>query len=150
MNIPYSWLKELLPQLEQTPHNLEPILAMLGTGVESITHFPAPPSGVIFGVVQTCTPIPETHLFTLEVNVGLPETKQVVTGAPNAKADIGVAIAPPGTTIQGVRLEERQMQGITSWGMACSAVRNLGRGLGAGCRSHPQPRRCAFGFGRGA
>jgi phenylalanyl-tRNA synthetase beta chain len=127
MNIPYSWLKELLPQLEQTPHNLEPILAMLGTGVESITHFPAPPSGVIFGVVQTCTPIPETHLFTLEVNVGLPETKQVVTGAPNAKADIGVAIAPPGTTIQGVRLEERQMQGITSWGMACSA-KELGIG----------------------
>jgi phenylalanyl-tRNA synthetase beta chain len=137
MNIPYSWLKELLPTLERSidnnPETLEPILAMLGTGVESITHIPAPPNGVIFGVVQSCTAIPDTHLFALEVNVGLPEPKQVVTGAPNAKAGVGVAIAPPGTTIQGVLLEERQMQGFTSWGMACSpkelGVGDYGGGL---------------------
>ncbi|MFN3266094.1 MAG: phenylalanine--tRNA ligase subunit beta [Deinococcales bacterium] len=124
MNIPYSWLLELLPDLPSKigndPHALEPILAMLGTGVEGITHYPAPPQGVIFGVVQSCTPIPNTHLYSLEVDVGLLEPKEIVTGAPNAKAGIGVAVAPPGTTIQGKLLEQRQVQGKTSWGMVCS------------------------------
>ncbi len=124
MKIPYSWLAELLPELpkaiDNNPHNLEPILAMLGTGVEEIVSFPAPPEGIIFGVVLECSPIPETHLFKLQVDVGLENKKQIVTGAPNAKAGVGVAIAPPNTTIQGKLLEERLVQGETSWGMACS------------------------------
>ena len=124
MNIPYSWLCELLPTLPQAihhdPHNLEPILAMLGTGVENITQFPAAPDGVIFARVLECHPIPETHLFTLVCDVGLDQPKQVVTSAPNAKAGVGIAIAPPETIIQGQMLTERQVHGKTSWGMACS------------------------------
>ncbi len=124
MKIPYSWLVELLPDLPQTidnnPYNLEPILAMLGTGVEEIVAFPAPPKGVIFGVVLECIAIPETHLYKLQVDVGLELPKQVVTGASNAKAGVGVAVAPPGTTIQGKLLEERAVHGEISWGMACS------------------------------
>jgi phenylalanyl-tRNA synthetase beta chain len=131
MKIPYSWLVELLPELpkaiENNPHNLEPILAMLGTGVEEIVSFPAPPAGVIFCVVLECVAIPETHLYQLQVDVGLEQNKQIVTGAPNAKAGMGVAVAPPNTTIQGKLLEERLVQGLTSWGMACSA-KELGIG----------------------
>ncbi len=124
MKIPYSWLVELLPELPKAivnnPHHLEPILAMLGTGVEEIVSFPAPPEGIIFGVVLECQAIPETHLYKLQVDVGLELPKQIVTGAPNAKAGVGVAIAPPNTTIQGKLLEERLVHGETSWGMACS------------------------------
>jgi phenylalanyl-tRNA synthetase beta subunit len=141
MNIPYSWLVELLPDLpaaiQDDPRNLEPILAMLGTGVEDITEFPAPPQGVVFGVVQTCESIPDTHLFKLEVNVGLEGVQQIVTGAPNARAGIGVAVAPPGATIQGVKLEARAIQGVTSWGMVCSP-KELGIGeYGAGILELP-------------
>ena len=124
MKIPYSWLVELLPELPKAinnnPHALEPILAMLGTGVEEIISFPAPPEGVIFGVVLECSAIPETHLYKLQIDVGLESPKQIVTGAPNAKAGVGVAVAPPNTTIQGKLLEERLVQAQTSWGMACS------------------------------
>ncbi len=141
MNIPYSWLIELLPDLpaaiHHDPHNLEPILAMLGTGVEGITEVPAPPEGVLFGVVQSCTPIPDTHLFKLEVDVGLEEPQVIVTGAPNARSGIGVAVAPPGTTIQSVKLEARALQGVTSWGMVCSP-KELGIGeYGAGILELP-------------
>ena len=131
MNIPYSWLTELLPDLPaligNDPHNLEPIFASLGTGIEGITEIPAAPEGVIFGVVTACDAIPDTHLFKLEVDVGLESPKTIVTGAPNSRVGIGVAVAPPGRTIQGVTLSERVMQGSTSWGMCCS-IKELGLG----------------------
>ncbi len=131
MNIPYSWLTELLPDLPaliaNDPHNLEPIFASLGTGIEGITEIPTPPEGVIFGVVTACDAIPDTHLFKLEVDVGLEQSKTIVTGAPNSRVGIGVAVAPPGCTIQGVMLTERVMQGFASWGMCCS-IKELGLG----------------------
>ena len=131
MNIPYSWLTELLPALPaligNDPHNLEPIFASLGTGIEGITEIPAPPEGVIFGVVTACDAIPDTHLYKLEVDVGLGSPKTIVTGAPNSRVGIGVAVAPPRAVIQGVTLTERVMQGSTSWGMCCS-IKELGLG----------------------
>ncbi len=124
MKVPYSWLVELLPELpmkiNHDPHRLEPIMAMLGTGIEEIIEVPAPPPGVIFGVVLECEAIPETHLSKLQVDVGLEAKQQIVTGATNARAGLGVAVAPPGTTILGKQLEERAVQGFNSWGMLCS------------------------------
>jgi phenylalanyl-tRNA synthetase beta chain len=124
MNIPYSWLVELLPELpaklNNNVHNLEPIMAMLGTGIEEIVEAKAPVDGVIFGVVLECDPIPETHLLALKVDVGDGTPKSIVTGASNARVGIGVAVATPGTVIQGVTLGIRIVQGVESWGMACS------------------------------
>jgi phenylalanyl-tRNA synthetase beta chain len=124
MNIPYSWLVELLPELPaklgNDVHNLEPIMAMLGTGIEEIVEAKAPVDGVIFGVVLECDPIPETHLFAMKIDVGDGIPKSIVTGASNARVGIGVAVATPGTVIQGVTLGIRIVQGVESWGMACS------------------------------
>jgi phenylalanyl-tRNA synthetase beta chain len=124
MNIPYSWLVELLPELpaklNNDVHNLEPIMAMLGTDIEEIVEAKAPVDGVVFGVVLECNPIPETHLLALKVDVGDGEPKSIVTGASNARVGIGVAVAKPGTVIQGAMLGVRIVQGVESWGMACS------------------------------
>ncbi len=147
MNIPYSWLIELLPDLParigNDPHALEPIMAMLGTGIEEIVDAPAPQDGVIFGVVleentvlaRKTAPdgllaLPDTHLKTLKIDVGDGVPKIIVTGAPNARAGIGVAVAVPGTQLaafqsidmdgQGTVVGVRTIQGIESWGMACS------------------------------
>jgi phenylalanyl-tRNA synthetase beta chain len=124
MNIPYSWLVELLPELPakigNDVHNLEPIMAMLGTGIEEIVEAKTPVDGVIFGVVLECDAIPETHLLALKVDVGDGIPKSIVTGASNARVGIGVAVATPGTVIQGVTLGVRIVQGVESWGMACS------------------------------
>jgi len=121
MLLPLSWLQELIPQLERTliPSELEPTFARMGLPLEGITHVPGIPQGVLFGTVTSCTPIPDTHLFALEVNIGL-ESHSIVTGAPNSRAGVGVAVVPPGVTLKGVTLGVRQMQGIESWGMAAS------------------------------
>jgi phenylalanyl-tRNA synthetase beta chain len=134
MKIPYSWLLELLPDLPNKigadPRTLEPVMAMLGTGVEDVIDAPAPPDGVIFGVVLEAREIEGTHLKALKVDVGNGVSKTVVTGAPNARAGIGVAVAVPGTQLaafqtvdtdgQGTVVGVRTIQGVESWGMACS------------------------------
>lgn len=147
MNVPYSWLIELLPELParigNDPHALEPVMAMLGTGIEDILEASAPPDGVIFGVVLEANTIlarktapdgllalPDTHLKALKIDVGDGVPKTVVTGAPNARAGIGVVVAVPGTQLaafqsvdtdgQGTVVGVRTIQGIESWGMACS------------------------------
>jgi phenylalanyl-tRNA synthetase beta chain len=134
VNIPYSWLIELLPDLParigNDPHALEPIMAMLGTGIEEIVDAPAPTDGVVFGVVLEANTVPDTHLMVIKIDVGDGVPKTVVTGASNARAGIGVAVAVPGTQLaafqsvdmdgQGTVVGVRVIQGIESWGMACS------------------------------
>jgi phenylalanyl-tRNA synthetase beta chain len=71
-----------------------------------------------------------THLRVLKIDVGDGVPKTVVTGASNARAGIGVAVATPGTQLaafqsvdtdgQGTVVGVRAIQGIESWGMACS------------------------------
>ncbi|MBC7646131.1 MAG: phenylalanine--tRNA ligase subunit beta [Pseudopedobacter sp.] len=123
MLLPLSWLNELIPQLEQTlpQSELEPTFARMGLPLEGISEIPGIPQGVLFGTVTFCTPIPETHLFALEVDLGS-ESRSIVTGAPNSRAGVGVAVVPPGMTLNGVTLGVRQMQGIESWGMAASPL----------------------------
>ena len=134
MKVPYSWLVELLPdlpaQLGSDPHALEPVMAMLGTGVEDMIDAPAPPDGVVFGVALESHDLEGTHLKVLKVDVGQHGVHDVVTGAPNARAGIGVAVAVPGTQLaafqtvdtdgQGTVVGVRTIQGVESWGMACS------------------------------
>jgi len=139
MLLPLSWLQELIPQLEQTlpQSELEPTFARMGLPLEGISEIPGIPQGVLFGTVTFCTPIPETHLFALEVDLGS-ESRSIVTGAPNSRAGVGVAVVPPGTTLNGVTLGVRQMQGLESWGMAASPA-ELGVGeYGGGLLLLPQ------------
>ncbi|MBB6099346.1 phenylalanyl-tRNA synthetase beta chain [Deinobacterium chartae] len=130
MLIAYSWLKELLPDLP-APHDLEPVLARMGLPLEEIMEIPAAPQGVLYGEVERCVPLEGTELRVLTVRVGQSEPITVATGAPNARAGVGVAIAPPGTVIEGQTLGVREMQGVSSWGMACSP-KELGIGEYAG------------------
>ena len=127
MKIPYSWLKELLPGVPSA-HELEPLLAQLGLPVEEIVDVPAPPAGVLYGEVLTCEPMEGTQLHKLTVNVG--EEQTIVTGAPNARAGVGVAVVAPGVTLGEVTYGIRKMQGIDSWGM-CASAKELGIGEGA-------------------
>ncbi len=151
MKIPYSWLIELLPDLPDKigadPHALEPVMAMLGTGVEDVIEAPAPPDGVVFGVALESRQLEGTHLKVLKVDAGQYGIHEVVTGASNARAGIGVALAVPGTQLaafqtvdtdgQGTVVGVRTIQGVESWGMACSP-KELGIGeYGAGLLELP-------------
>ena len=130
MNVPYSWIQELLPGLPE-PDALREVLDALGLAVEAVHRLPAPPAGVVFGKVLRAEPIPETELKKLEVDVGR-EVITLVSGAPNARAGIALAVARPGTVLaDGTEVSVRTIHGVPSEGMALSPA-ELGVGEYAG------------------
>lgn len=142
MLLPISWLHELLPHLSErlsehypqlSPHDaLEHVMAKLGLPLESIETISGIPAGVVYGEVMHAQAIPETHLQVLKVNIGQAEPIQVVCGASNAQAGIGIALATPGTVLPGdISIGVRDVQGVSSWGMVCSP-KELGIGEYAG------------------
>lgn len=141
MRVPYSWLLELVPGLPEA-RDLEPVLAKLGLPVGEIVSLPAPPPGVVLGFVRGAEPIPGSELTALEVDIG-ERTITVVSGAENARAGIGVALALPGARLPasqsvdtdglGFEVGRRVIQGVESYGFACSpkelAIGEYGGGL---------------------
>ncbi|WP_293178550.1 phenylalanine--tRNA ligase subunit beta [Oceanithermus sp.] len=130
MNVPYSWLREFLPKLPE-PEAVRDVLDSLGLAVEEVHHLPAPPAGVVFGRVLKAEEIPGTELKKLEVDVGR-EVVTLVSGAPNARAGIGLAVARSGVVLpDGTEIGAREIRGVTSEGMALSPA-ELGVGEYAG------------------
>ncbi|WP_027881173.1 phenylalanine--tRNA ligase subunit beta [Meiothermus rufus] len=118
MKIVYSWLQEFLPEAP-APQRLEELLAGLGLETESIQTLPAPHPQVVFARVLAIEPLPGRQVRKLILDIG--QEVAVVSGAPNARAGIGVALALPGAVLpDGSKLEERRIAGVASWGMALS------------------------------
>lgn len=119
MRIPYSWLREFLPEAP-APEKLEELLAGLGHETEAIDLLPAPPSGVVFAKVLFAEAIQGTDLKRLLLDSG--KEVQVVSGAANAREGMGVALALPGTVLPGgLEVGVRKIQRYQSYGMALSA-----------------------------
>jgi len=130
MRVPWSWLKEWVPELPE-PWSLEELLAKLGVETGSIERLAAPPSGVVFARVQQVREIPGTSLKVALLEAH--DEVQVVSGAPNLRTGIGVALALPGTELNDQTMSVRTIQGVRSYGMALSprelAVGDYGGGL---------------------
>ena len=123
MKLPYSWLKELVPQLPPIIE-LEPLFASLGMPLEGTEEVPAPPAGVLLVAVTQAAHIEGTQLTRLELNTGANGPKTIASGAPNAvnlPAGTMLALVTPGTSLGGMEYGVRSLQGVESWGMAASA-----------------------------
>jgi len=119
MRIVYSWLKEFLPEAP-SPERLEELLAGLGHETESIERLSAPHPKVVFARLLSVEEIPGLEVRKLTLDAG--REVQVISGAPNAKAGMGVALALPGAVLPGgLELSVRKIQGLESYGMALSA-----------------------------
>jgi phenylalanyl-tRNA synthetase beta chain len=132
MKLPYSWLKELVPQLPPV-NELEPIFASLGTPLEGTEEVLAPPAGVLLVAVIQAAPIQGTQLTRLDLDTGANGPKTIASGAPNAVGlPVGtmLALVTPGTTLGGMEYGIRTLQGVESWGMAASS-KELGLGESA-------------------
>lgn len=121
MNIPYTWLKELvdgLPPLEELCNLLDGI----GLGVEEVHRFPAAPAGVVTAKIMTAEAVEGSNkLQKCSVSDGT-ESYQVICGAPNARAGMVIALAKVGATLPiGLTIGEREVMGVMSAGMICSA-----------------------------
>jgi len=130
MKLVLSWLTdylELNPGV--TPQALAAGLVQLGHEVDGL-HASAPQfTQVVVGKVRERVPHPNAErLGVCQVEVAPDEVKQIVCGAPNARAGITVAVALPGAILPGdFRIKSSKIREVLSDGMLCS-VKELGLG----------------------
>ena len=67
MLVPLSWLKEYV-DIDVTPQELEKKLFDGGFEVEELYQVGHDIDKIVVGLVETCEPIPETHLHVCQVN----------------------------------------------------------------------------------
>ena len=122
MKISTNWIKEIL-QSDLDPHATAHKLTMSGTESEEVEHTAAPPSNIIVADVIETIDHPSSDRKELKI-VKIWDGKerlQVVCGAPNTPGEgAKVVFAGVGSEIKGVRLEQREFNGIASAGMLCS------------------------------
>ncbi len=122
MKFTLSWLKEHL----ETDATLEQIVAamtMAGLEVEEVIDPAEKLSSFTVGRVLSAEQHPDADRLRVCQVETIEGVKQIVCGAPNARADIWVAFAPVGAYVPGidVTLKSAKIRGVESFGMMCSA-----------------------------
>src|SRR5579862_4663705 len=117
-----SWLREWVnPNL--TRENLCDLLTMSGLEVEECIPVAGVFSGVIVGEIIRAEKHKEAdRLNVCTVNVGAPQTLQIVCGANNVKPNMKVAVAMLNATLSDKKIILTSIRGIESQGMLCSAT----------------------------
>ncbi len=132
MIVPLSWLKDYV-DIDVTPDELEKKLFDAGFEVEEKYELGKDVSGIVAGYVESCEPIPDTHLSVCQVNAGSHGTMQVCCGADNVKAGgiyplalVGATVYATGKdhkTVEGTAtIKKGKLRGYESCGMLCSGV----------------------------
>ena len=132
MIAPLSWLKEYV-DIDVSPQELQEKLFSCGFEVEELHQVGEEITNVVVGLVETCEPIPETHLHVTTVNAGSHGTFQVCCGADNVAAGkkfplalVGATVyatAKDHVTVEGVMtIKKGKLRGYESHGMLCSGV----------------------------
>ena len=131
MKIPYGWLREFV-RVKLSAHDAADRLVNAGIEVASVTPV-APPGlrGVVVGEIEAIErELGESRghrLLLCRVRAGS-ERFSVVCGAPNTRAGIRAAFAPPGASLPGLgAVAAKKIHGVESQGILCSE-RELGLG----------------------
>lgn len=128
MRISLNWLKEYVDipvALEELVHRM----TMLGLEVESVERPGSGVQDVVVGKILSISPHPNADkLVVCKTDVGRREPLQIICGASNMKEGDLVPTALVGSSLPGgIKVGQRKMRGIESFGMMCSA-RELGLG----------------------
>lgn len=80
------------------------------------------PTKLVIGYVETVTTHPDSdHLHVTETRVANDKTLQIVSGSPNIKENVKVAVAQPGTMMpSGALIWDGELRGVPSAGMIVS------------------------------
>lgn len=128
MNLPVSWLQTFFEQPLPPVDQLVDLLDGLGLAVEQVRQLPGVADGVVIvDILEVEAMQGSQHLKRTLVTDGQRQ-HQVVCGAPSVTPLLRTALALPGTVLpamQNLQVAERQLLGVTSSGMLCSA-RELG------------------------
>ncbi|ACK73115.1 phenylalanyl-tRNA synthetase, beta subunit [Gloeothece citriformis PCC 7424] len=122
MRISVNWLRELV-DVTLTPEELAETLTIAGIEVEDIEDRRQLADGVVIGKILKREQHPNADkLSVCEVDIGGESPSTIVCGAPNARADIFVAVATPGTYLPAIdlKIKPAKLRGVRSEGMICS------------------------------
>ena len=111
MLAPLSWLKEYV-DIDVSAQELQDKLFSCGFEVEELHQPGEEISGVVVGLVETCEPIPETHLHLTTVNAGEYGTFQVCCGADNVAAGKKFPLAMVGATVYATAKDHVTVEGV--------------------------------------
>ena len=121
MKVPYSWLKEIVPEAPSVEECAE-LFTGIGLAVEEIIELPAPPKEVIIAKIESMTRVEGSdklnHCIVSDGN----NEFSIVTAAPNTREGLITALAPLGTELPaaGFTVGKRKLMGIESNGVLCS------------------------------
>jgi len=120
MNVPLSWLKELVP-IEAEAAAIADKLTFSGIEVEGIHRVGATYEGLVGAEVRAVRPHPNADRLTLCTVFDGAAELTVVCGAPNVRAGMCVALAPVGSVLpDGQRMKAAKIRGEASAGMLCA------------------------------
>lgn len=112
----YDWLKQYL-KTDADPQKIADALTRIGLEIEEV----CAPIAPIVARIESCEPVTGSdHLHVLQVNDGTGKLRQVVCGAPNARAGLVSALALPGCVVGGHEIKSGKLRGVLSDGMMCS------------------------------
>jgi phenylalanyl-tRNA synthetase beta chain len=117
----YRWISELVPGLAAEPRILQNLITMKTAECEGIEaageHF----ASVVVARVASVESLAGRNKL-VHIETGAKRNIQVVCGAPNVRPGMLAAWAPPGTVLNGRRIERRLIDGVESEGMLASAA----------------------------
>ena len=122
MRISRNWLAEFVRGELPAAPDLAALLTARGLEVEETRPFAPVAGAVLAAEIVHAEKIPDSKLQLCKVNFGEAGTARVVCGAPNAKVGVLSAFAKPGAKISGVKITAREIRGVRSAGILCSAA----------------------------
>ena len=122
MKVTWNWLNEFVDLNGLSIEDLEQKLAMQGVHIEEIEYCKERVSNVVVGYVKSVEKHPDAdRLKICMVDVGESEPLQIVTAAPNIRADVFVPVALVGAVLyDGTKIKKGKLRGAVSLGMFCS------------------------------
>jgi phenylalanyl-tRNA synthetase beta chain len=128
MKISHRWLGDFI-ELTENIQEISESLTSIGLEVESIERAEAVKGGLeglVIGQVLECEQHPNAdRLRITKVDIGGPESLQIVCGAPNVAKGQKVIVAPVGTTVhptngESFRINKSKIRSEVSEGMICA------------------------------
>jgi len=121
MKASLNWLKELLPELAETPQQIEQKLTDVGIEVEEIEYQASALENVVTAEVTDLEPHPNADRLRLATVFDGSDSHKVVCGAPNIEKGQKIIFAKLGASLPiGLTIEPRKIRGVQSSGMVCS------------------------------
>ncbi len=122
MDVSTNWLRELVPGLDESSRELAERLSMQAVPVDGVRTVGQGLEGIVVARALEVEPHPNAdRLLLCRIDPGSGESVDLVCGAPAVEEGALYAWVPPGATLPGgMRIEAREIRGITSHGMLCS------------------------------